>query len=80
MSSIFFLLSEMVNVKKATDAWCKRVSSGKDLLGWKCAIKIIVWSLCLFCVLFISACFRLRILKAVIENVNILSSDKISHF
>ena len=33
-----------------------------------------------FCVLFIFACFRLRKLKAVIENVNILSSDKISHF
>ena len=77
MSSIFFFLSEMMNVKKATNTWCKRVSSGKDLLGWKCAIKR--YDLFVpFCVLLISAWFRLRILKAVIESVNILSSDKIS--
>ena len=31
-----------------------------------------------FCVLFISACFRLRIFKAVTENVNILSSDEMN--
>ena len=35
-----------------------------------------------FCLLFISACFRLRIpvFKAAIENILILSSDKINYF